>query len=667
MVEYVDNKLCVEAGWMVDEGIVSYDTYKNYAKRNKIRVLRRGCRNTPAMIDYESMPERLKREVVNKIGHHPYEEVRRSQLEMAIEHDAELARFFDEHTFNNGRRLPKETKIEYYNNAIVLRGIHRMLTEKKALWKAKGKRLTVNWNEVSEGCRELNRKLYGHTLPANARRLQDKYKEFVKEGPGVLIHKNFNNTNAARIEEGINEDMALMLISDQRQLSNTRIMRLYNTVAEGMGWGKITAGTVANLREKFDTTTYGRRRGVTAFSNKKAMMVKRSRPTAPLYYLTLDGWDAELMYRNVKTNEKTGHSSTTYHNRATVVVVLDPVCKYPLGYAVGENESPALIKAALRNAMQHTRELFGRMYRAHQLQSDRYQIKAMLPLYGGIAEKVTPARAHNAKAKVIEPWFKYLNTKYCQMELNWSGYGITTNPENQPNPDFLNKIKKHFPDFEGVCFQIQGMIEAERSELRDAYLKMWAEVKDEDKIEFSEESYLMYFGERTSRTILMQPTGLHPMILGQRRDYECFDLSFRDHLSVQWTVRYDPDNLQKILVTNESESLRYVMEEKYVQPMALKDRKPGDAQALQRVRDFNEALTEKVSNRIAEMENNVQDFIHMLPQLETINRLMITDSKGQHKDHKKSRKPIADITDILSIGGGLVPEDNEEDNLYNLY
>jgi len=39
---------------------------------------------------------------------------------------------------------------------------------------------------------------------------------------------------------------------------------------------------------------------------------------------------------------------TTYTNRKTAVIVLDACKKYPIGYAIGDHESPALIRWALR-------------------------------------------------------------------------------------------------------------------------------------------------------------------------------------------------------------------------------------------------------------------------------------------------------------------------------
>ena len=179
------------------------------------------------------------------------------------------------------------------------------------------------------------------------------------------IIRRKRKTISIKIEEGEKESLLEMLINDPRCLDNAQVARLYNMMAEQMKWKKITAATVAVWRDKLDMMVYARRRGVTDFRNNKTMQVKRSAPTYPLYFWTMDGWDVELMYQE---SEK---GCTTYHNRPTVVVVLDACCKYPIGYAIGTHETPELIQEALRDAAKHTEILFGQMYRTNQLQSDR--------------------------------------------------------------------------------------------------------------------------------------------------------------------------------------------------------------------------------------------------------------------------------------------------------
>ena len=665
-MQYFNNILCFEAGWLIDNKITSKSNYDNLAKRKHIQVVRRASRNTPALVAYDSMPDRFKEAIIEKIGGNPYKLAKLNELEELIEHKTETSKFFNEDfKLSDGRYLPKDTRNEYYYNAIILDAIAKLI-EKVALKKAKGHKTGGQWNYISDLVQNLDRTKYPHTLPEYFSSLREKYNRYKNEGCPSLIHANFLKgiKNAAIIDNEVKESLIIELLADPRNLDNEQVARLYNQVAEPMGWRKATRHSVAKLRDKYDLEIYAGRRGSVAFFNNKAMQVKRSAPTKPLFYWTLDGWDVELLYQ--KHNGK----AITYHNRPTVVVVLDPCCKYPIGYAVGTHETPELIKAALRNAAQHTAQLFGSMYRTHQIQSDRYAYKALEPLYATMGKHVTPARAKNAKAKVIEPYFGHLNKTYCQLQPNWSGFGITSDKEKQPNVEFLNKYKTHFPDFAGVCAMVKLIIEKERQAKRDEYLKLWNETSKADRLELSCESYLYHFGERTGRKNLLQGSGLNVTIKGVKQHFDCFDLNFRKHASTQWNVLYDPADTSQVLAMNDEETLRFLLVMKHLQPMALKDRKEGDSEALNHVSKFNRDAVDYITDFRAETGETVRDFMeeHKNQLNGTLARLMLTDSLGQHKDNRnidsgrKAKKPEVSPADII----GKNTEKEKVQDIYDL-
>lgn len=631
-MQYFNNILCFEAGWLIDNNITTPDNYKALARRNKIQVVRRACRNTPALVAYDSMPDRFKEAIIEKIGGDPYKLAKLNALEDLIEHDAQASKFFNEDfKLSDGRWLPKEIRHGYYNNAIILDAITKLI-EKVAIKKAKGHKTGGQWSYYSDLVQGLDRTKYAHTLPDNFESLRRKHEKYKTEGYISLIHANYLKgiKNAAKVNDEVKESLLIELLADPRNLDNSQVARLYNEIAGNLNWRKITGHTVAKKRDKYDLEIYAGRRGSVALFNNKAMQVKRSAPEKPLYYWTLDGWDVELLYQ--KHNGK----AITYHNRPTVVVVLDPCCKYPIGYAVGTHETPELITAALRNAAQHTAQLFGSMYRTHQIQSDRYAFKTLEPIYAAMGKHVTPARAKNAKAKVIEPYFGYLNKTYCQLQPNWSGFGITSDKEKQPNVEFLNKYKTRFPDFAGVCAMVELIIEKERQTKRDEYLKAWATLSDDDKLDLSYESFLYWFGEKTGRKNLMQGNGLNVSIKGIKRAYDCFDLMFRRHASTQWNVIFDPADTSRILAMNDDETLRFVLEEKFVQPMALKERQLGDSDELNRINQFNKELTNHITDFRAETGDTVREFFdeYSLELGGTLGKLTLTDSLGQHKNNR---------------------------------
>lgn len=628
-MEYHNNILCIEAGWMIDNGIMSWSNYKQLAHKKHMQIVRRASRNTPALVAYDSIPSRFKAKIIDRIGGDPYRQAKYNILEEFIADSIEASQFFDRYRLCDGRMLPSRTRQEYYANAIVLDAIHRLVVTKVARKKLTGGPVARVWNHIGEAVQGLDRMKYPHALPENPARLKDKYNLYRENGYGSLVHKNFANKHAAKINDEVKESLVVELLADPRNLDNEQVARLYNEIAGQMGWRKISASTVAARRDKYDLEIYAGRQGAVAAHNRKLMQVKRSAPTRPLFYWTLDGWDVELLY------QMSDKGAMTYHHRPTVVVVLDPCCKYPVGYAVGTHETPELIKAALRNAALHTAQLFGSIHRAHQIQSDRYAIKAMTPLYGAVAEKVTPARAHNAKAKVIEPYFGYLNKTYCQFMPNWSGFGITANRDSQPNNEFLNKYRHSFPDYEGVRLMVAAIMEKERTSKVAQYVRLWEAMDEGDKIKLPHDSYLYHFGERTGRTNLLQSDGLHVTIRGVKRAYDCFDINFRKHASTRWSVVYDPADTTKILAVNEEETLRFMLEEKHLQPMALRERQEGDAEQLRRISDFNDNAVAYITDFRAATGDTVQELFEHNPQLHgTLARLMLADSKGQHKNRR---------------------------------
>ncbi len=557
-MQYYNNILAIESSWLIEKGILSESNYKQLSARKRINVLRRGCLNTPALVEYESLPDRFKKTICDIVGD-PYKAVLQNEIEERITESAEAANYFDTYKLDDGRFLPKATRREYYANAIVLMAIHSLLMDTRATRSALNGKTTRAWDKIADRVLDIDRTKWPHELPANPRRLEDKYKKFKKEGYVSLIHKGFLNNHAAKVSDDEKESLLMMLISDPRNLDNEQVASLYNMMAENMQWKKLTRSAVAVWRDKLDDVISARRYGATTFRNEKTMQVKRVAPQFPLYYWTMDGWDVELLY------QKTEAGRTTYHNRPTVVIVLDACLKYPVGYAIGTHETPELIQEALRNAVKHTESLFGQMYRTNQLQSDHYAIKKMTPTYEGVSDKVTPARVKNAKAKIIEPYFFSINKKHCQLEKNWSGFGVTSDKKSQPNVEFLNKYRHDFPDFEGVCKQVIAIIERERAEKREKYCELFAQMPQEHRLPLGYDQYLTLFGASTGHKNLLQGSGLKVTIEGRKHDYDCFDHDFRKHTSTRWEIRYDPEDLTRVMAVNEDESLRFMLEEKYVQ------------------------------------------------------------------------------------------------------
>lgn len=614
------------------EGVVKKYTYNQWCQRNKVNRVRRGCYKHPALIEYESIPREYKSDLQERGFTYEY---KRSVLHKLIEVDLDAREFYASYMLADGRFLPAEKQQEYAENAEILNAIRKILNDRLALRKALGGTTKNLWTKIAEQTKALRPEI-NHTLPDNERRLKDRLSKYKHGGYESLISGKWLNANAKKVVDDEQQAALRRLIRDHRNLDNAQIRDLYNIFAEKLVWDKISSSTVANYRKKWNLETFGGRHGETAFDNSKAMIVKRKAPTLPLVYWTVDGWDVELLYQKTTTDKK-GNSVTTYHNRLTVVVVLDPCQKYPVGFAIGERETPALIREALRNAVNHTAELFGGRHRVGQLQPDRYAIKNLKPFYEALAEVTTPAKARNSKSKVIEPYFKRLNKKYCQLMPNWSGFGVTARKENQPNADYLNKIRHSFPDEAGVRIQIERIIDMERQAAVEKYQELYKELPDAEKYLLNEAEYLHLLGETTGYTNRLSHAGMIATIEGQKWEYDSYDPKFRLLAHIDWTLKYDPVNPERVLAINDDASMRFLLAAKHEQPMALRDRTETDAQELSKIRDFNKNMKGNILEGMKKDHALVDRLFSKHPGLnDTLAKLVLCDSNGQHKNQKSA-------------------------------
>lgn len=489
-----------------------------------------------ALFDPDSLPLKYRTEVYKRWPDLK-EQAESKEFIDTVEPDGAAFDFFQSYTLIDGRHLPEDKVLEYASNAAIMNAFRACWDAHVSKRQRSGKRTTLAkkfWARAAAALPRLADR-FPHSLPGSPRRLSMKCAEYVREGYACFISGKFQNGNAGKVLTEEQVGYLATLINDPNNVQDTKVAAAYNAKARLFGWKKITAAAVGVWREKLQLESAAGRLGVTNFRNHKTMQVKRSRPTAPFLMCSLDGWTVELLYQKTRTDKK-GHNVTTYTNRLTMVVVLDPCVDYPMGYAVGDHECPELIKAALRNAAVHSRELTGQMLRYNQVQSDRYAISCMKELYAVLGDKVIPAQAHNAKAKPVEPYFNHLNTTYCQLCANWGGYGVTTDPKRQPNSEALNRRRHSFPDEAGVRAQIDEMMRLERAQKVGKLMEKLANLKPEHRLVMSREMYLLNFGAETGFKNVLEGCGLRPTILGVKRDYDCFELSFRDHASERWTV-----------------------------------------------------------------------------------------------------------------------------------
>ncbi len=645
MIEYINGRPAATQEDLA--GIISANTLGLMVSRGNAERARRACYERKALYYVDTLPEKYKHQVYHRFPDLQGQKEAITLMEL-METDHEAHAFFAGYK-HDGKGFTDAKVEELTNNCSILNACRRRLerSDEECL-RAGGKRRIPRgefWRKVADVLPRLADQ-WPHSLPGNPARLHEKYNQYMNDGPSVFISGKLGNKTAGKIVSDDQRSVMLDICKAGNNLDAAQAARMYNMVAKARGWKEVTSGTALNFIKKNGLYVTAGRRGPQEFWNTKAMQVTRRRPSGALLYWVHDGWTSELYYKG----------PDGFTGRMNLEVVLDPCCNYPIGYAISAHENATVIRDALGNALRHSRELFGLRFQPYEIQSDNYARTALAQVYTASCTHYVPAKVGNAKAKVIEPYFNYLNKNYAQYMKNWSGFGVKSRREVQPNPKWLDNNKHDFPTAEEVVKQITMIMEMERAAKREAFLAYWGQTAAEYRRVMSDETFLRIYGVEMGRHVL-EGCGLRVTIEGERIAYDSFDIAFRKLDYLRWTALVDPHDLSHILAVSESGEYRFLLEQKYVQPMALADRKPGDAEQLQRIRDFNKSLTEHVAEVASEADAITQRIFDHNSELDnTLAKTIITDSRGQHKD-LVSQKRLNQLKEARMLEAGKAAEE----------
>lgn len=638
IIERYNGHVGISGAWLAD--CVGKNVYDNGLRRGSVRSLRRGGNGRTALIDWQSMGTKMKAKVIEALGCDPAQMSRESLLRSILQKreqlllDTQAYEYYSQVTGKDGHYLKPEKVTELWNGAKILDAIGELLEEKRRAAEMGRLKMSVK-REFEALANEIDQQLveWPNSLPTSGDRLRKKFNEYQLHGYEVLVHGltgKESNHKARPVEVNA---VIEALVASGAKLNDAQVAK----VAETLGV-KIDRRRVQEIRTKNATMLTASREGKRAYANTITMQVDRERPDMPLKMWSLDGWTAELYYQ-----ESVPGQGKTYWKRLVVEVVVDVMNDYPIGYAIGEQETAELITAALQNAVHHTHEVLGGYYAPWQIQSDHYSLKAMTPKYGALAKYVTPASVGNAKAKPIERYFAYLESEYLWALTNNGGHNITA--KTQANDEWLNAHKYQFPDREGLEQQIGKIIEIERSRKIAEVREAWARGAEEMRCELNMEGYLLAFGE-TGKGNMLTPNGLKLVRDGVEYKFDSFDIEMREHRGERWTLRYDLGDMNQALAVSEDGRLRYMVEAKKKVPMALVDYEEEDWKALTEYRQFNARLTERVTEHVCEVQDRAREFVTRAQLESPMSALLLTDSKGQHKQNKRQaqRRLVEDVT-----------------------
>lgn len=637
-MQRVNGVLCATKDELVGSSLISEAYLGLLVSKKVLQIVVRGCRGRQAQYAVDSLPEKYKAEVYKRFDIPPMDR-EKSLLEQLIRPLPEAVSYYHSYRLADGRCLPSDKIAQYTAEAQILEAISAYWMEHtskrgKAGRRPMGKGELYGW--LADMIQALPQEEYPHKLPKS--RLQEKHEAYQRDGYESLIHKGYQNQNASKTGGDEQSALLLMLLASPNNLNNSQVARLYNETAKVRGWEKLTASAVGKIAKSKSLLIDAGRKGRTDYRLQVQTAIKRTKPTRAMSYWVHDGWTVELYYQHTTTDKK-GGTKTVYDCRLVVVVILDASCSYPIGYAIGERECPQLIAQALRSAAHHTEELFGVKCHPREIQYDHYQIGALTPLYKAMSNKLSPARAKNARAKIIEPYFSRLNKTYCQLQPNWSGYGITGKKGKGTNREVASDLRHQIPTRAEVEGQIHKIFAQERALKHEEYMSLFdGDITD---IQLDRSIYLEHWGETSGRYIGQSIYGLTPTIFGEVQYYESFEQGFKEQRHQRWQVFYDPSDLTSVLAVSEDGQYKYLLERKHLQPMAVEDQRPEDLQHLERVRTHQREIEDWVDG----------EWKRMMPlALEASKGNSVTQELLQRsitpfrRGEKKKTRPIEDDT-----------------------
>lgn len=657
-MKFIDGKLYMEFTDMTEADIS--DNYLRKAKSAGTKCW--NFINDPedkrkVLIGYDELSEKYKTKLTDRWGD-PYVVAVQQPILDLIKPDVKAELYYKQYRFDDSKYLPQDRVRQYTRAASWLNMLHMVQEDRSIIKEVLGlKRIPDFYLSAGQLIKKEKengkRKEYNGYMcltgdfPSSYQRIMNKVATYIDGGYDSLIDPMYGNKLASKIgktSEGYDPEVeehqtvAIRAIaSKHNNLDAAQVCKLANALFQKNGWYQVTRRRVHQIMEEMKPTTTSGRRGVRVYEDEVGMQIKRAAPKYPLYFWSLDGWTAELLYQE----------EGDYYNRLVIVVVMDACTKYPIGYAIGNRENTDLIRQANRNALLHLQELFGDRYHPLQVQSDRYGLKNLTPFYAAMAHLHTPARVGNAKSKPIEPYFKYLNKEYCQLQPNWSGFNIDSKKSNQVNREYLNKVKKMLPMRDGVEKQLHGIMAAERKRKIDEYRRLWGEMPEEDKNVMTDMDWISVFGEAIGDTNRIIGCGIEKQIDGCQYTWDSFDPDFRKNMHLDWQIVADRNDMSKVLAVSPDGRIKHLLEAITILPIDVHSTTDEHREWKKRVETFNKERKAEVIKRYAEDAEIMEEIINNTPlaiddYTEAALKMMFTDPNGQQKEAIQDAKRLKD-------------------------
>lgn len=550
---------CVTFAELVGSGIMSLPNYKKHIRERRINVLQKGGNGRMALIDYSSLPERIKR-AYDEAHPDAVAELEGRRRENVLRTDAEAIEYFRKYRTEDGAALKDTKQKEYVLNAQVLNAMIEAEAETRAMHAKSGHtRKAELWRITREACEDL-RELYGHTLPKNESRLKEKLKAYKEGGYAVLVSQKTGNQSARKIGEGEARLLLKLRRSKMPVLTGMELFNEYNRQAELRGLKTIKSPqTMENYLNDPAVIPlwYGAVHGMQAWKSKFATQLRTTLPTMRDSLWYSDGTKLNLYYR-----DEQGRMCTTM-----VYEVMDAYSEMFLGYDIAPGETFESQYRAFRMAV----ETAG--HRPYEIVNDNQGGHKKLSAQGFFKKLCAvhrPTMPYNGQSKTIENAFGRFQQQVLRRLWNFTGMNITAKgAESRPNLEHIMENAYKLPTLE----QLKDIYAKCREEWNRrphpttgvAREEMYRMSENPETPAVTETDLMQMFWLTSAKAVTYTNQGIAWTLGGETREYDVYGPDgLRDqswamkNTGRKFRIVYDPLELTRIELWEElKDGLRY--------------------------------------------------------------------------------------------------------------
>lgn len=544
MFEFQQNTLCVVSSWLYDEAkILTKPNLDALVIRGKIKKLQTGGNGRKALIAYESIPDRFKKIIREKVGD-PYASVKNIVFAdyMIWDHNAE--HYYRDYLLDNGQHLPEEKQKEYTHQAIMFNAVKHIATNVVVQKRFGGKKQM--WDRMLEAIGNLS-ETWMHTRYKNVLSFKRAIKKYEDEGYGSIVSGKWMNSNSTIIVNEI-ADFILSQYCLPIKYNVHEVLRIYESVREAKGWKSLTERSLGAWLDK----TEQKRIWMLARDGKETYMkhfghtVSRNRTQwFPNAWWAIDGTKLDLVHF--------ANNSQKMAAELKINVVFDVYSERIIGWDIAYSENHASHFRAIKMAVGESGcrpFLFTYDKQSGHTSGKMQELYNKLPAKGGTHYSHKVGR----KSSPAEQIFNRLQQQVISKMWFSDKQGIKVrNATNKPNTDFIVEYKSALPtvdEFNKIFTALVNKWNAGKQEDWDYNRNEMYNQETEHREEINIMDQLSMFWIDETKAKKYYAHGMPLTVEGKDYIYEVYDqnenvdLEFRrKFVGESLIVRYDPERL----------------------------------------------------------------------------------------------------------------------------